>query len=256
MTHVLCDLDGVIYRGDTPLPGAAEALRRLTNAGARVVFVTNNSTRTPSQAADKIRRITGVAVDSEQMATSSQAAASMLTAEDGPALVVGEDGVHAAVLERGLETTDDPERARSVVVGMFWGMTYNDIARAAEAVRRGARFVATNTDPTYPIEDGLLPGAGSLVAAIATASGRDAEVAGKPHEPMHRLLRSRGIDRAWVVGDRLDTDIALADNEPGWSSILVKTGVTQGSDGTDRADHVVANFEEAVEVILSLSDQP
>ncbi|NIQ56034.1 MAG: HAD hydrolase-like protein, partial [Gemmatimonadetes bacterium] len=100
---------------------------------------------------------------------------------------------------------------------------------AARAVRAGARFVATNHDATYPTPDGLLPGAGSIVAAVEVASEREAEVAGKPHPPMRRLVRERcGGEEIWVVGDRIDTDLAMAFEE-GWGTALVLTGVSDGT---------------------------
>jgi glycerol 3-phosphatase-2 len=256
LTDVICDLDGVIYRGETAIPGAPRALNRLIESGARVTFATNNSTRTPEDAAAKIKRITGIDIDRDWVVSSSQAAAAILSSSDTPVLVVGEEGVHAALLERGLITTTDPTEARCVVVGMYWSVTYSDIAAAADAVRAGSRFLATNDDPTYPIEGGLLPGAGSLVAAIATASGRIPEVAGKPHWPMRALLRDLGIGPAWVVGDRLDTDIALAGHEPDWTSVLVQSGVAEADDDLGEADHVVPTFVEAVDLILAGAVRP
>lgn len=251
MTAVVCDLDGVIYRGDLAVPGSPDALRRLYDGGWRVVFVTNNSTRSPEASAEKIERITGVAVDPGEICTSALAAASTLGTRDDPVLVVGEEGVIRAVEGAGLRLTDDPSEAGSVVVGLYRALSYDDIARAADAVRNGARFVATNTDPTFPTANGLKPGSGSIVAAIATVAGRAPEVCGKPHPPMRALIHALGVDDAWVIGDRADTDIALADQEPGWRSILVLTGVT-GPDGpTGNADLVVADFSAAVDVVLS-----
>lgn len=233
------------------MPGSPEALRRLSDEGARVVFVTNNSTRSPTASADKIERITGVVVDPADICTSAVAAGNTLTEDDSPVLVVGEDGIIEAVTAVGLELTDDPGRARSVVVGLFRGVRYEHIAAAADAVRNGARFVATNTDPTYPTANGIKPGAGAIVAAIATVAGEDPEVCGKPHEPIRALIRARGVSDAWVIGDRADTDIALASHEPDWRSILVLSGVTGRDDPTGGADHVAADFSEAVDLVFS-----
>lgn len=251
MTHVVCDLDGVLFRGKSPIEGAAEALIRLIDSGVRVTYVTNNSTRSPQNAARNIESIIGVQTDPAQIVTSSMAAASVLTTGDWPALPVGEEGVTSALRDAGVPITEDPGKANSVVVGMDQSVTYEVIADAAEVVRRGARFVATNTDATYPTATRLLPGAGALVAAIATAGGRAPEIAGKPHRPMQLLLTERGIERAWVVGDRLETDIALADGQEGWRSILVLTGVTSREEGVGNADHVVEDFPAAVDVVLS-----
>lgn len=253
MIDVICDLDGVVYRGDQAVPGSPEALRRLTQDGRRVVFVTNNSTRTPVDSARKIELITGVEIDPGEICTSAMASVSVLTDADSPVLVVGEDGIQRAVEEAGLETTTESAMARSVVVGLYRGLRYDDIAMAAEAVRRGARFVATNTDPTYPTAEGILPGSGAIVAAVSAVAGVEPEVSGKPHEPMRALIRARGIKDAWVIGDRTDTDIALAVDESGWRSILVLSGVTGPDDAHGGADHVVANLSEAADVVLARS---
>jgi ribonucleotide monophosphatase NagD (HAD superfamily) len=115
----------------------------------------------------------------------------------------------------------------------------------------GARFIATNTDPTFPIADGLLPGGGACVAAVQVTTGVDPEVAGKPHPPMRNLLRAKGIGEAWVIGDRVDTDIALARAEPDWTSVLVLTGVTGPGRSSDGADHTVPDLAAAVDLVLS-----
>ncbi len=252
MTQVVCDLDGVIYRGRQVLPGVPEALTRLRTNGARVLFVTNNSTRTPDEAAAHIAALTGVECHRDDVCTSPQAAALILGPADSPAFVVGERGIDVALAEAGHDVIGDASEANSVVVGLTSRIDYDWIGRAAAAVRRGARFVATNIDPTYPIEDGLLPGAGAIVEAIATAAEIRPEVAGKPHEPMVELVRSRlEAGPVWVVGDRLDTDIALA-IAGGWESILVMGGVTEDPAGSG-ADHVADGLPGAVEIILGLA---
>jgi HAD superfamily hydrolase (TIGR01450 family) len=219
-----------------------------------VVFVTNNATRTPAQAADKIERLTGVTCHPGDLVTSPQAAARLLRPQDLPVFVVGEEGITGVLAEAGLATTTRSEEAGSVMVGMTPAVTYQWIADAADAVRRGARFLATNIDPTYPTATGLKPGAGSIVAAISVASGVEPEVAGKPLAPMRELIRERVDGPAWVVGDRIDTDVALADAEPDWSSILVLSGATgTGTSGID-ADHVVADFPTAVDLILEVGE--
>lgn len=253
MTDVICDLDGVIYRGDAGIPGAGEALARLQASGARVFFVTNNSTSPPEAVALKIELMAGVPVDPEQVITSAMAAASMLEEADSPALIVGEEGLAAALDASGMAMTSDPSVARSVVAGMDRHLEYERIARAAEAVRSGARFIAANVDPTFPTATGLIPGAGAVVAAIAVASGREPEVAGKPNIAIRDLVKRSVGPNAWVVGDRIDTDVALAANEPGWRSVLVLTGVTAPTDDASAADHVVADFSAAVDLLLEAS---
>ena len=252
--NVICDIDGVVYRGDTVVPGSDRALRKLIASGATLYFATNNSTKSPSTVSEKISRITGVDVPPESIVTSSQAAVLLLAADPGPVLVLGSDGILSALADAGIPVTENPREATALLVGLDWDFSYERLTRAADAVRAGARFIATNTDPTYPVVGGLLPGGGSMVAAIAATTGVMPEVAGKPHEPMRRLLRSRGVDTAWVIGDRADTDVALARAEPGWTSILVLSGVT-GPDGGDQADHVVPDLEAAVDLVLAAGHQ-
>jgi glycerol-1-phosphatase len=251
LTDLICDLDGVLYLGSEAIPGVAEAAARFRGAGGRMLFVTNNAGRTPAQVADKIRDVAGVEASTEEVVTSAMAVVGMTSPADDPVLVVGEAGITEILGDAGRSFTDDPRAARSVVVGIDRGIDYQRIARAAEAVRSGARFIATNLDPTIPVESGLLPGAGAIVAAIQTASGFEPEVAGKPYRPMRDVVRRRFPGPAWLIGDRLDTDIAMAEAEPEWTSILVLTGATREPPSDHPSDLVVAGFPEAIELILA-----
>lgn len=234
---IVCDLDGVIYLGDSAVPGAGEALSELTGDGYDVVFCTNNSWRTPEQVAAKIERLTGFPASVHQILTSAMAAARMV--EKTPVLVCGGEGIGHALLGRGLVITEDPREAKSVVVGLDTSFDYDRLVAASAAIRGGADFIATNLDATYPTDAGLLPGAGSIVAALETATGRKAIPAGKPFPPMRRLLSEMaGGRRVWVVGDRIDTDLAMAYLE-GWKSVLVLTGVTEDGDGPERHPDLV-----------------
>lgn len=248
--NVICDIDGVLYRGDQLIPGSDIALERLLEAGVKVLFATNNSTRSPVSISKKIATVTGVKIGSDLVVTSSQAAVRLLGEDRGPVMVLGSEGIHAALAEAGIPVTEEPEAASALLVGLDWDLNYQRLARGADAVRAGARFIATNTDPTYPVAAGLLPGGGAVVAAVQATTGVVPEVAGKPHLPMRQLLKEKGAGKAWVIGDRLDTDIALADAEPDWSSILVLTGVTDSGDGSG-ADRVARDLTEAVDLILS-----
>ena len=229
---VVCDLDGVVYRGDRPIEGSGEALDRLRAAGVRLLFCTNNSRSTVEQYMEKLGRL-GVAAVPDEILTSAIVTAEELQRRDfsgKTAIVVGGDGIRSALGGVCISVKDDPEVTRSdlVVVGWDPDFTYARMARAATAVRQGAVFIATNTDATFPAAEGLLPGAGALVAAIETASGRSAEAMGKPHEPMLDAIERRlaGAERIAVVGDRADTDLAGA-RARGWTSVLVLTGVTE-----------------------------
>jgi HAD superfamily hydrolase (TIGR01450 family) len=249
--NVICDIDGVVYRGDRLLPGSDRALRRLLDAGVDLWFVTNNSTRSPAYISEKIARVTGVEVSPDSIVTSSQAAVRMLGDDPGPVIVLGGEGIHAALAAAGIGVTEEPGEATALLVGLDRELSYDRLARGADAVRMGARFIATNTDPTFPVAHGLLPGGGACVAAVQATTGVEPEIAGKPHRPMRELLRARGIGEAWVVGDRVDTDVALARAEPDWKSILVMTGVTGPETATGTADHVVPDLSSAVDLVLA-----
>jgi 4-nitrophenyl phosphatase len=249
---VLCDLDGVIYRGGQAVLGVRPALDRLRAAGQLVYFITNNSTRTPDATAEKITRLTGAEVTADQVLTSGMAAMSLLEPGDGPVLVVGEEGLRSELTEAGFDMTDEPVAAGAVVVGLTRSLTYETIRDAMLAVRNGARFIATNDDSTFPTEHGLAPGCGAIVAAIAASAEATPEVAGKPNQPMRNLIRARVVGEAWVIGDRLDTDIAMAIAEPGWRSVLVLTGITSRSEAeaASGVDLLAADFTEAVDLVL------
>ncbi|MCI0425736.1 MAG: HAD-IIA family hydrolase [Actinobacteria bacterium] len=250
MIDVVCDLDGVVYLGDTVLDGVPDALRRLRDAGARILFVTNNAAKTPGQVAEKVSRLTGVAYDPADVCTSPEAAEGMLRDVDLPVYVVGDVGITEVLSRAGRDQTRDPGEARSVMVGLTTGLDYRQIAEAATALRNGARFIATNLDPTYPTTAGPLPGAGAIVAAIEVASGVEPEVAGKPYSPMRDLVKTRLSGPAWVIGDRVDTDMAMAHDEPGWVSVLVLSGATRNGQAGIDADHVVADLPAAVDLLL------
>ncbi len=246
---MVCDLDGVVYLADTALPGAGESLAEIERRGYLLVFATNAPIRTPEAVAAHITAVAGYPADASQVVTSAMAAAEILTPADTPILVVGEEGLGATLSLHGLPLTDDPGRARTVVVGLDRRLTYDHLRAASSAVLRGARFVACNRDPTYPTETGLWPGGGAIVAALETATGRRAEVVGKPHRPMREAVRRRlGAGPTWVVGDRPETDLALGQDE-GWTTVLVLTGVVGA------VDEVPADLRPDL-VLASLADLP
>ena len=240
--NVVCDLDGVLYLGNEGIPGAGEALAELDRRGYRLVFATNNSTRTPQAVADKVTAATGYRARIDQVVTSAQSAAALLAAERPPALIVGGEGVRAALEAVGIEVVAEWRRAAAVVVGLDTGLTYERLAGAVQAVRAGARFVATNDDVTLPTPEGLLPGAGSIVAAVAAATGIAPLVTGKPHQPMRELIKARlGPGPTRVIGDRDDTDLAMGRAE-GWETILVLTGVSRPAYLADAPDLVLGGI--------------
>jgi 4-nitrophenyl phosphatase len=223
---VACDLDGVVWRGDEAIPPAAGGVAALRDAGLRVAFVSNNSNSPVGDVLAKLGRM-GIPAVHDDVVTSAMSAAWLLERSLAPGarvLVAGGPGVREALAEVGLEAVDDGP-VEAVVVGFHRDFDYDGLDRASRAVRDGARFVATNLDATYPVPGGLIPGAGSLVAAIATASGAQPEVAGKPEAPTVGMIRERYGDVGVVVGDRPSTDGALA-RALGWPFALVLSGVT------------------------------
>ena len=223
---VCCDLDGVVWRGTDTVPGAAAAIEQLRAAGLRVGFVSNNS-NDPIDAVVKRLGDHGIMANPEEVLTSALAAAGLLAGAlpaGARVLACGGPGVHEALRDAGFTVVDRPPAA-AVVVGLHRDFDFQRLALASEAVRSGARFIATNLDPTFPIPGGLLPGAGAIVAAVAAAGGRAPEVAGKPAPAMVDLVRSHLGASGVVVGDRPSTDGALA-AALGWLFALVLSGVT------------------------------
>lgn len=227
----LFDLDGVLYRGSEPIPGAAEAIDRLRALGKRVAFVTNNSSRTPEVVAEALNAV-GVQAHAEEVETSALATADLLVARGVKvAFVIGEEGVREALGGVGIAiVAADAVSSEAVVVGWDRQADYAKLRTACLLVERGAWLVATNADASYPAPDGRWPGTGALLAAVETTTGIRAEVVGKPHAPILRsALVKAGGGRPLLIGDRLETDIAGATGL-GWDSLLVLTGITRRED--------------------------
>ncbi|MEY9877717.1 glycerol 3-phosphatase-2 [Streptacidiphilus sp. MAP12-33] len=226
----LLDLDGVVYAGPAAIPHAVESLDAARAAGMHLAYVTNNASRTPEAVAAHLSEL-GVPAAPADVITSAQAAARLLAEKvppGSPVLVIGGEGLRAAVRERGLVPVASlDEGPLAVVQGYDPTVGWAQLAEASYAVQRGLPWVASNTDLTIPTARGTAPGNGTLVAAVRTATGVEPEVAGKPLPPMHRetVIRT-GAKRPLVVGDRLDTDIEGAFNG-GVDSLLVFTGVTR-----------------------------
>jgi 4-nitrophenyl phosphatase len=229
------DLDGVVWLGDQPVPGAAAAVARLREAGHDVLFCTNSSMLPVADVEAKLARH-GIPATGD-VVTSATAAATLI--EPGErVLVCGGAGVVDAIERRGAVAVREGPAA-AVMVGLHLDFDYERLRVAAGAVRSGARFVATNDDATYPTAEGPIPGGGAIVAAVAVASGRPPVVAGKPHAPMVDLVRGRLGEGGVMVGDRPETDgrfaVAL-----GYRFALVLTGVTTSPDGVDPPPDLVA----------------
>ncbi len=220
------DLDGVIWRGDTPIPGSADAVAALRHRGHRVVFLTNNSNKLVDDYVAKLAKA-GVPAEADDVVTSAQAAASVLEAGT-KALVCAGPGVEEALVARGVEpVTEGP--ADAVVVGWHEEFDYGRLTAAASAVMGGARLIGTNDDATYPTGEGEIPGGGALLAAVAYAASAEPEVAGKPHPAMVALVEERVGSVEVMVGDRPSTDGLLA-RALGARFALVLSGVTRADD--------------------------
>lgn len=227
---LLLDLDGTVFRGHEPTPGAVETLASIES---RILFVTNNASRDAAQVAEHLCEL-GFAAAAPDVVTSAQSAARMLAeqlASGAKVLVIGTDSLAGEVSNVGLtpvrQWSEDPV---AVVQGHSPDTGWQQLAEAALAIRSGALWVAANVDKTLPSERGLLPGNGSMVAALRTATDTEPQVAGKPAPALMADALSRGeFDSPLVVGDRLDTDIAGA-NAAKLPSLMVLCGVNSAAD--------------------------
>lgn len=227
---LLIDLDGTLYHGKHMIPGADILIRTLQSREIPYLFVTNNSSKTPEMVAAHLNEM-GVPADEEKVCTSSLAAARYIAEESPGARVamLGEDGLRQALIEEGLKLVDDaPE---FVVQGIDRSFTYDTLAQAVRWIREGARSVLTNPDLLLPSDHGLVPGAGSLGAAIEAASGVKPVIIGKPSSHLMKYATDRlqlSPTEATVIGDNMRTDIA-AGAAAGCQTILVLTGLTTES---------------------------
>ncbi len=219
------DLDGVIWLGNEPIPGAADAVGRLQSAGAEVLFVTNMSRLTE---AEQEAKLAAHGIDAAGAVLTSAMAAGRAVSEGDRVVVVGGPGIDEAVEKRGGRVVRSGP-AELVIVGIDPNFDYDELGRAMSAVRDGAHLIGTNHDPTYPTAEGLKPGGGAIVAAIAAAAETTPTFAGKPHATAASLVRERLGDRGLMVGDRPDSDGLFA-VELGYDFGLVLSGVTSSED--------------------------
>lgn len=233
---VISDMDGVLWRGDTPLPGLARFFETLRARGLPFVLATNNSSKTQ---ADYVRKLAGMGVTGipeAAIVTSGTATAAYLQAHYPPGTrvhVFGGEGLSAVIAAAGFTLADTA--ARVVVAGMKWNLTYDDIKVASRLIAAGADFIGTNPDATFPLADGLAPGAGSMIAALQTAAGRAPLIIGKPHPPMFEAALAAlhtAPAATLMIGDRLNTDIAGA-AACGLRTALVLTGISTAAEAND-----------------------
>lgn len=226
---VVCDIDGVVLLDSGPIAGVADALRRIEAAGIRIRFLTNNSTKSRDTIAQKISDVAGFATSPDYVINSGWATGVYIAGAVTNVFVAGTDGLRDTLRSAGLDIVHDWREADAVVVGLDFNVTFDQLRDASLAVQHGAAFYATNTDPNFPTSEGLIPGAGALVALVATTTGVDPVVCGKPHEPMLQVLGDFAGRHAVMVGDRPDTDVALG-QVMGWTTVLVLSGVTTSAD--------------------------
>src|SRR6266511_368407 len=235
---LLIDLDGVVYTGRDPIAGSAAFLKRAREHGLPFLLVTNNSTTSPELVAQRLRGM-DIHVAPEEILTSGQAAAAYIRKNShagAKVRVVGEAGLRQVAVEW-------------VLAGLDRSFDYDKLTGATRSILAGARFVATNADALLPVEGGnVLPGAGTMIAAIQTATAQEPIVVGKPEPGLfeHGLQRLGGLhpDAAVMIGDRLDTDV-VGGQRAGLHTILVLSGVTapqQLATATQKPDAVVPNL--------------
>ncbi|MGE7593849.1 TIGR01457 family HAD-type hydrolase [Peribacillus frigoritolerans] len=223
----LIDLDGTMYRGTEQIAEAAGFINDLRKRDIPYLFVTNNSSRTPAQVADKLRSI-GISTEDDQIFTTSMATANYIAEQKKGAsvYVVGEEGIIEALKEKGMTLVE--EHPDYLVMGIDRGINYEKLSKACLAVRNGAVFISTNGDIAIPTEQGLLPGNGSLTSVVSVSTQVQPIFIGKPESVIvEQALRVLGVpkEETIMVGDNYDTDI-LAGINAGIDTLLVHTGVT------------------------------
>lgn len=235
----LVDLDGVVWIGREPVPGAPQALRALLDSGKGLVFVTNNPGRPPAAYAERLCEL-GVEVGGEQIVTAGMVAARLAgeATDGGGAFVIGAPALKEMVAEAGARVLegDEAREADVVVVSGHRDFDYAELLTAKRALDRGANLVATSRDPTMPYPGGEVPGTGAVLAAVETASGRRAEIAGKPERHLFEMAIEAigGEGRLAMVGDRISSDIE-GGRRAGLETVLVLSGAT-GREEAEAAD--------------------
>jgi arabinose operon protein AraL len=245
------DLDGTVYLGEALLPGARDTIGRIRSAGRPVLFLSNNPLRTREEYAAKLTRL-GIPAGPDDVINSSYVLVRHLqrAAPRARLLVVGEPSVKHELREGGLVLTDEPAQTDIVVACFDRTFDYDKLQRAFDAIRAGARFIATNRDPYCPVPGGGLPDCGAIIAAVEACTGhRVEEVMGKPSPIMADVILGRMAlppGSVVVTGDRLETDVALA-RGAGMISALVLTGATDAAaleKSALRPDYVLTSLSE------------
>ena len=253
--HLIIDMDGVLYRGDQAMPRLQEFFAFLRQRPIPFILATNNSTRTPQEYVDKLAGM-GVTVSPEEILVSGQATARYLAREypRGTRVhVFGMPALRKAIVDEGFILAD--EDVELVVASMDRQVTYEKLKRATLLIRGGARFIATNLDPTNPSEEGLIPGTGTMIVALETASGTKAMPIGKPEPIMYQLAMDQmgaHPETTAAIGDRADTDI-LGGKRAGLTTLCVLSGSSDRSEAeTFEADMIFEDIADLWETWRNL----
>jgi 4-nitrophenyl phosphatase len=227
---LILDVDGVIWKDDQPIGNLTEIFTEIKRRNWQVVLATNNSTRTVDQYLEKLMEL-GVSLEKWQIINSAQTVSAYLRDNIYPGssiYMIGGAGLAEAILEQGFMLEDAPNRAAAVVVGMDRNLTYEKLKDATLLIRAGAAFIGSNPDKTFPTPTGLVPGAGSILAALEAATNVTPIITGKPNPEIYRIAMERlgsSPEKTLVVGDRLETDI-LGAQTCGCCTAIVLSGVS------------------------------
>lgn len=255
------DLDGTVYRGDTPISGVAQTIERLRAANVRILFFSNNPTKSPDEYADRLAGL-GIDADPTEILSSGTVTSRYLAAEhpDDPVFLIGDDGLEAQFEAAGIDVVADATDATLLVASWARDFSYDDMLAGYRALEAGADLYGTDPDRLIPTNGGLVPGSGAILNAIGGIVDREpSKILGKPSsESQTAALDALGVpaNRCFVVGDRLSTDIEFG-NRAGMTTVLVRTGVTTADDletSEVRPDFVVDSLEDVPETLEIGSD--
>ncbi|MDB2243626.1 HAD-IIA family hydrolase [Halorubrum ezzemoulense] len=250
------DVDGTVVRGDDPIPGAPAGYRRLREAGVETLFVSNNPTKTPRAYVDRLGGA-GYDIDADRVFTAGSVTTRYLREHhrDDDLLCIADPGLLDQFAEAGLSTTDDVDAADALVASIDREFDYEDLCTALWALERDIPFIGTDPDVVIPAPERDVPGSGAVINAIAGVAERDPDaVLGKPSDTAIEMVRERlphPAKECLVVGDRLDTDIALGERA-GMTTVLVRSGVTDDADlaaSEIEPDHVLDHLGQIDRVV-------
>lgn len=257
MKGYIFDLDGTVYLDDEPIKGAVEAINKLKSRGDRVVFLTNKSI---ARRKDYVQKLNGMGIDCilDEVVNSNFITAKFLKntlKSNEQVFVIGEAPLFEELSEQGIQMTDNPLSASFVVIGWDREFNYEKLTQVYNAYQNGAKIVATNPDRTCPTKDGMIPDCGAMIGAIEGTTGKPVDViTGKPSnlmiEYVVREILNLEPNQCYMIGDRLETDIAMA-NDYGVNSVLVLTGITKRVTKNDIQPKFILNSVSELELVES-----